>query len=91
MRMLPGRISGRMSTARSYNIYHRYEYIDLFFHKEWLIFRIRFLRVSPQEIVIPSVVLYKLVYGIAKSTSPRKRQAQLKSRFARIWKSKARR
>ncbi|MCB2263792.1 MAG: type II toxin-antitoxin system VapC family toxin [Candidatus Thiosymbion ectosymbiont of Robbea hypermnestra] len=38
----------------------------------------RFLRVSPQKIAIPSVVLYELEYGIAKSTSPRKRQAQLK-------------
>ena len=38
----------------------------------------KFLEVSPKEIGIPSVVLYELEYGIAKSTSPRKRQAQLK-------------
>ncbi len=37
-----------------------------------------FLGVSPKDIGIPSVVLYELEYGIAKSTSPRKRQAQLK-------------
>ena len=38
----------------------------------------KFLEVSPKNIAIPSVVLYELEYGIAKSTSPRKRQAQLK-------------
>ena len=38
----------------------------------------KFLEVSPKDIGIPSVVLYELEYGIAKSTSPRKRQAQLK-------------
>ncbi len=38
----------------------------------------KFLEVSPKDIAIPSVVLYELEYGIAKSTSPRKRQAQLK-------------
>jgi tRNA(fMet)-specific endonuclease VapC len=37
----------------------------------------RFLEVSPKEIAIPTIVLYELEYGIAKSTSPRKRQAQL--------------
>lgn len=38
----------------------------------------RLLSVSPQEIAIPSVVLYELEYGIAKSNSPKKRQQQLK-------------
>lgn len=37
----------------------------------------KLLEVSPKDIGIPSVVLYELEYGIAKSTSPRKRQAQL--------------
>ncbi|MEJ2619076.1 MAG: type II toxin-antitoxin system VapC family toxin [Candidatus Thiodiazotropha sp.] len=37
----------------------------------------RFLEVSPKDIAVPVVVLYELEYGIAKSTSPRKRQAQL--------------
>jgi tRNA(fMet)-specific endonuclease VapC len=37
----------------------------------------RFLEVSPKEIAIPTIVLYELEYGIAKSTSPRKKQAQL--------------
>ena len=38
----------------------------------------KFLEVSPKDIGIPSIVLYELEYGIAKSTSPHKRQAQLK-------------
>jgi len=38
----------------------------------------KFFKVPPKDIAIPSVVLYELEYGIAKSTSPRKRQAQLK-------------
>ena len=38
----------------------------------------KFLEVSPKDMGIPSVVLYELEYGIAKSTSPRKRQSQLK-------------
>ncbi|MEJ2693963.1 MAG: type II toxin-antitoxin system VapC family toxin [Candidatus Thiodiazotropha sp.] len=38
----------------------------------------KFLKISPKEIGIPAVVLYELEYGIAKSTSPRKRRAQLK-------------
>ena len=32
---------------------------------------------SPQEIAIPSIVLYELEVGIAKSTEPEKREAQL--------------
>ena len=35
------------------------------------------LSVSPREIGIPSIVLFELEYGIAKSTSPRKRIKQL--------------
>ncbi|WP_395339515.1 type II toxin-antitoxin system VapC family toxin [Ningiella sp. W23] len=38
----------------------------------------KFLGISPKDIGIPSVVLCELEYGIAKSTSPRKRQSQLK-------------
>jgi tRNA(fMet)-specific endonuclease VapC len=37
----------------------------------------RILSVSPKDIGIPSVVLYELEFGIAKSSSPRKRQKQL--------------
>ena len=37
----------------------------------------RLLAVSPKEIGIPTVVLYELEYGIAKSKSPKKRQQQL--------------
>lgn len=38
----------------------------------------KFLSISPKEIAIPSIVIYELEYGIAKSNSPKKRQAQLK-------------
>jgi tRNA(fMet)-specific endonuclease VapC len=38
----------------------------------------KFLGTSPKEIAIPSIVLFELEYGIAKSNSPKKRQAQLK-------------
>ncbi|VAW88489.1 VapC toxin protein [hydrothermal vent metagenome] len=37
----------------------------------------KFLMVSPKEIAIPTIVIYELEYGIAKSSSPKKRQAQL--------------
>jgi len=35
------------------------------------------LAVSPKDVGIPAVVLYELEYGIARSTSPRKRMKQL--------------
>ena len=35
------------------------------------------LAVSPKDIGIPAVVLYELEYGIAKSSSPKKRTKQL--------------
>ena len=35
------------------------------------------LAVSPKDIGLPSIVLYELEYGIARSTSPRKRTKQL--------------
>lgn len=37
----------------------------------------RLLSVSPQDIGVPAVVLYELEYGIARSSSPKKRQQQL--------------
>ena len=37
----------------------------------------KFLAASPKDIGIPAVVLYELEYGIARSTSPRKRMKQL--------------
>ena len=37
----------------------------------------KFLSISPKEIAIPAIVIYELEYGIAKSSSPKKRQAQL--------------
>lgn len=37
----------------------------------------KLLSVSPKDIGIPAVVIYELEYGIAKSSSPRKRQQQL--------------
>lgn len=38
----------------------------------------KFLATSPREIAIPSIVLFELDYGIAKSNSPAKRLAQIK-------------
>ncbi|VAW57667.1 VapC toxin protein [hydrothermal vent metagenome] len=38
----------------------------------------KLLAVSPKEIAIPAIVIYELEFGIAKSSSPKKRQAQLK-------------
>lgn len=35
------------------------------------------LSVSPKDVGIPAIVLFELEYGIAKSTSPRKRAKQL--------------
>ena len=37
----------------------------------------KLLTVSPKEIAIPTIVIFELEYGIARSTSPKKRQAQL--------------
>lgn len=37
----------------------------------------RFLATPPKDIAIPVVVIFELEVGIAKSTSPRKRKAQL--------------
>jgi tRNA(fMet)-specific endonuclease VapC len=38
----------------------------------------KLLSVSPDQIAIPSIVIYELNVGIAKSTSPQKRSQQLK-------------
>lgn len=37
-----------------------------------------FLEIAPKDMAILTVMLYELEYEIAKSTSPRKRQAQLR-------------
>jgi len=37
----------------------------------------KFLSISPKDIAIPAIVIYELEYGIAKSSSPKKRQTQL--------------
>lgn len=37
----------------------------------------RFLATPPNEIAIPTIVIFELEVGIAKSTSPRKRKEQL--------------
>ena len=42
------------------------------------------LSVSPKDIGIPSVVLYELEYGIAKSSSPKKRMKQLEELCALV-------
>ena len=39
---------------------------------------------SPQDILIPSIALYELEVGIAKSTKPKKRRKQLESLISRI-------
>ena len=43
-----------------------------------------FLAVSPKDIGIPAVVLYELEYGIAKSSSPKKRTKQLEELCALV-------
>jgi len=42
------------------------------------------LAASPKDIGIPAVVLYEIEYGIAKSTSPKKRMKQLKELCALV-------
>ena len=42
------------------------------------------LAVSPKDIGIPAVVLYELEYGIARSTSPKKRMKQLEELCALV-------
>jgi tRNA(fMet)-specific endonuclease VapC len=42
------------------------------------------LAVSPKDIGIPAVVLYELEYGIAKSSSPKKRTKQLEELCALV-------
>ena len=42
------------------------------------------LAVSPKDIGIPAVVLYELEYGIARSSSPRKRTKQLEELCALV-------
>jgi len=42
------------------------------------------LAVSPKDVGIPAVVLYELEYGIAKSTSPKKRAKQLEELCALV-------
>ena len=39
---------------------------------------------SPKDILIPSVVLYELEVGIAKSTQPEKRRKQLETLISRV-------
>jgi tRNA(fMet)-specific endonuclease VapC len=44
----------------------------------------RLFALPPQEIGVPTIVLYELEVGIAKSTSPRKRKAQLQDFVALV-------
>ena len=44
----------------------------------------KLLTASPKDIGIPAVVLYELEYGIAKSSSPKKRTKQLEELCASI-------
>ena len=44
----------------------------------------KLLSISPKEISIPSIVLYELELGIAKSSSPKKRTKQLRDMLSVI-------
>lgn len=44
----------------------------------------KLLAASPKDIGIPAVVLYELEYGIARSTSPKKRMKQLEELFSLV-------
>ncbi|PWQ92122.1 hypothetical protein DKW60_22790 [Leucothrix pacifica] len=35
------------------------------------------LQISPQDLAVPSVVVYELEYGLAKSNAPQKRRTQI--------------
>ena len=49
----------------------------IYFFKEMGNISANMARISPQEIGIPSIVVFELETGIAKSTSPQKRAGQL--------------
>jgi len=44
----------------------------------------KLLSISPKDIAIPSIVIYELEFGIAKSRFPKKRQAQLNDMCALV-------
>ncbi|VAW50386.1 VapC toxin protein [hydrothermal vent metagenome] len=44
----------------------------------------KLLAVPPKEIAIPAIVIYELEFGIAKSSSPKKRLAQLEEMCALV-------
>lgn len=44
----------------------------------------KLLAASPKDIGIPAVVIYELEYGIARSTSPKKRMKQLEELFSLV-------
>jgi tRNA(fMet)-specific endonuclease VapC len=56
--------------------------VACFFRREGAVAE-RLLATPPSEIGIPTVVLYELEVGVEKSTSPRKRRAQL-ARFVQV-------
>ncbi len=43
-----------------------------------------FLAKTPSEIAIPSIVIHELEYGIAKSSSPKKREQQLQEMLSLV-------
>jgi len=51
----------------------------IYFFKEMGNVSKRLIAIPPKEIGIPTIVLFELEVGIAKSTSPKKRQTQLKN------------
>jgi len=54
----------------------------IYFFKEMGQVAKRLLELPPQEIAIPAIVLYELEVGLAKSTAPEKRRAQLEQLLA---------
>lgn len=49
----------------------------IYFFKDMGKVKQNLLKVSPKNLAIPSIVLYELELGLAKSNSPQKRRAQL--------------
>ena len=49
----------------------------IYFFKDMGNVKHNLLQIPPQDLAIPSVVIYELEYGLAKSNAPQKRRAQI--------------
>lgn len=49
----------------------------IYFFKDMGSVKHNLLQIPPQDLAIPSVVVYELEYGLAKSNAPQKRRAQI--------------